>query len=277
MRKLCTVALMALTLPTVVAAADLPNRLIPKAPVAVTSASPFYVFMHGGVGLTNVQNDIALPGLATATSGPKLWPAGAMVGGGFGYLSSIGPISFGFEAEGNYDFTKATLTSDTPVACIGAACVAALGQVTSKNSWFFAEKGLVGITISQLTGFIPGSAQPANWPIPITVPAGFAQNLMLLGVVGAAQRNVDLCATDMNFDTFCGSQWKNGLLVGAQARAAISQNVSLRLEVDWIKFNQTFTAANVVAGPVGAVFANSIAAKDEWRAMGGLTYNFSTF
>lgn len=250
--------------------ADLPVKPLVKAPVAV-STSPFYVFVHGGVGLTNVQNDIALPGVVTGT--PKLWPAGAMVGGGFGYLSSIGPISIGAELEGNYDFTKASITNSVPMDCAGAVCVGALGNVHAKNSWFFAEKGLVGITISQITGYIPGAASPANWPVPITVPAGFAQNLMLLGVIGAAQRNVDLCATDIDLNTFCGSQWKNGLLVGAQARAAISPNVSLRLEVDWIKFNQTFTAANV-AKDLGPIFANSISAKDEYRAMGGLSFNF---
>jgi opacity protein-like surface antigen len=248
-----------------VMAADLPAKPLVKAPVAV-APSPFYIFAHGGAGFTNIQNDIALPGVATGT--PKLWPAGFMVGGGLGYLSSIGPLSVGLEAEGNYDFTRASLTNVVTTGDIGV-----MGKVDSKNSWFFAEKALVGITISQLTGYIPGAAQPANWPVPITVPAGFAQNLMLLGVVGAAQRNVDLCATDINMNTFCGSQWKNGLLFGAQARAAISQNVSLRVEYDYIMFNQTFTAANVVE-KLGPIFANTVAAKDEQRVMAGFNYNF---
>ncbi len=251
-------------------AADLPVKPL-KAIVAPTATSPFYVFVHGGAGFTNIQNDIALPGVATGT--PKLWPAGLMVGGGFGYLSSIGPISIGLEAEGNYDFTKATITDTVPMDCVGAVCVGALGNVHAKNSWFFAEKALVGITASQVMGYVPGAASPANWPVPITVPAGFAQNLMLLGVVGAAQRNVDLCATDVDLNTFCGSQWKNGLLFGAQVRAAISQNVSLRIEYDYVKFNQTFTAANVVE-KLGPVFANTISAKDEQRVMAGFNYNF---
>jgi len=253
-----------------VMAADLPPKPPLKAIAAPTVASPFYVFVHGGAGVTNVQNDIALPGVATGT--PKLWPAGAMVGGGVGYLSSIGPISIGLEAEGNYDFTRASINNTVPMACAdgaSAVCVGALGSVHAKNSWFFAEKALVGITLSQITGYVPGATSPANWPVPITVPAGFAQNLMLLGVVGAAQRNVDLCATDIEMNTFCGSQWKNGLLVGAQVRAAISQNVSLRVEADWIKFNQSFTAANVVKD-LGPVFANSVAAKDEYRVMAGI-------
>jgi len=241
--------------------ADLPAKPpLKSAFVPVTAVSPFYLFIHGGAGFTNVQNDIALPGTATGT--PKLWPAGAMVGGGLGYLSSIGPLSIGVEAEGNYDFTRASITG---VAC-GDFC--AMGRVDSKNSWFFAEKALVGITMSQIFGQIPGAGQPSNWPVPITVPAGFASNMMLLGVVGAAQRNVDLCATDINMNTFCGSQWKNGLLVGGQARFAVSPNVSVRIEYDYIMFNQTFTAANVVE-KLGPVFANTVAAKDEQRVMAG--------
>jgi len=155
--------------------ADLPPKPPLKAIAAPTVASPFYVFVHGGAGVTNVQNDIALPGVATGT--PKLWPAGAMVGGGLGYLSSIGPISIGLEAEGNYDFTRASINNTVPMACAdgaSAVCVGALGSVHAKNSWFFAEKALVGITLSQITGYVPGATSPANWPVPITVPAGFA-------------------------------------------------------------------------------------------------------
>src|SRR5712664_1437697 len=77
-------------------AADLPNvkPLIKATPIAYV-VSPFYIFGQAGAGFTNVQNDIALPGLATGS--PKLWPAGFMVGGGFGYLSSLGPLSVGVE------------------------------------------------------------------------------------------------------------------------------------------------------------------------------------
>src|SRR5882672_6446741 len=122
--------------------ADLPAKPPLKSAFApVTAVSPFYLFVHGGAGFTNVQNDIALPGAATGT--PKLWPAGAMVGGGLGYLSSIGPLSIGVEAEGNYDFTRASINNTVPMACAdgaNAVCVGALGSVHAKNSWFFAEK-----------------------------------------------------------------------------------------------------------------------------------------
>jgi len=236
-------------------AADLPAKPLLKSAIApVAAPSPFYLFIHGGAGITDVQNDIALPGVAAGT--PKLWPAGAMVGGGAGYLSSIGPLSIGVEAEANYDFTRASVGCIGVMPCLGA----------TKNSWFFAEKALAGITISQITGYVPGAAQPANWPVPITVPAGFAQNMMLLGVIGAAQRNVDLCAMDLGTGTsLCGSQWKNGLLTGAQARFAVSPNVSVRVEYDYIFFNQTFTPQQSVA-----LFANTVAAKNEQRLMAGI-------
>lgn len=237
-------------------AADLPTKPITKAaPPVATVPSPFYLFAHAGAGITDVQNDIAFQGVATGA--PKLWPAGFMVGGGLGYLSSIGPLSVGLEAEANYDFTRASLGCTGVAPCLGE----------SKNSWFFAEKALVGITLSQLFGYIPGSAQPANWPVPITVPASFNGNMMLLGVVGAAQRNVDLCAMDIGTGSnLCGSQWKNGFLTGAQARFAVSPNVAVRVEYDYIWFNQTFTPTQSVP-----LFASTIAAKDEQRLMAGFS------
>lgn len=240
-------------------AADLPPKAaVPVKMASVAVASPFYVFIHGGAGFTDVQNDIALEGVATGS--PKLWPAGFMAGGGLGYLSSIGPLSVGLEAEADYDFTRAS------VGCTGVA--PCLGQ--TKNSWFFAEKVLFGITIDQIFGRVPGAAQPANWPVPITVPAGFASNMMLLGVIGAAQRNVDLCAMDLTTgSSLCGSQWKNGLLTGAQARFAVSPNVSVRVEYDYILFNQTFTPVQSVP-----LFANTVAAKDEQRVMAGFNVSF---
>jgi len=236
-------------------AADLPAKPLLKAPAAYV-ASPFYIFGQAGLGLTDVQNDIALRGVATGS--PKLWPAGFMAGGGFGYLSSVGALSFGLEVEANYDFTRSS------VDCFGA-CMA-----QTKNSWFFAEKALLGVTLAQITGYIPGSASPVNWPVPITVPASFMSNLMLLGVVGAAQRNVDMCVMDLGTATnLCGSQWKNGLLVGAQARFAISQNTSVKVEYDYVLFNQTFTPQQSVP-----LFSNAVAAKDQQRTMVGLVYNF---
>jgi opacity protein-like surface antigen len=251
MRKLL---LLTTILATPCFAADLPLRK--AAPVGVTP-SPFYVFLQGGAGFTNTQSDITIAGVATGT--PKIWPAGAMVGGGFGYLSSVGPLSVGLEAEGDYDFTKSSISCTGVIPCMGSA----------KNSWFFAEKVLFGITLSQIAGYIPGSAQPANWPMPITVPSTFTQNVMLLGEVGMAQRTVDLCALDITGTEACGSQWKNGLLVGAQARMNISQNASLRVEYNWIDFNQTFTPASATA-----IFADTVSAKNQQRLMAGFNYNF---
>jgi len=156
MKRLIFIAPMLGALLHPAAAADVPKK---AAAPAATSTSPLYVFVHGGAGITSTQSEIALPGFATGS--PKVWPAGAMIGGGVGYLSSIGPLSFGVEAEANYDFTHAS------VGCVGL--LPCLGS--SKNSWFFAEKALFGITLSQILGYVPGNAQPANWPVPITVPA----------------------------------------------------------------------------------------------------------
>jgi hypothetical protein len=255
-------AALLLALPGLAGAADLPpHQAIPVKAAPVTVPIPFYVFVHAGAGFTNVQNDIAFPGVAAGS--PKLWPAGFMAGGGFGVLNSIGPLSVGLEAEANYDFTRASVDCVVVTPCLGSA----------KNSWFFAEKALAGITLSQILGYVPGSAQPANWPVPITVPASFNQNMMLLGVIGAAQRNVDLCALDVNTGaSLCGSQWKNGLLSGVQARFAVSPNVAVRVEYDYVWFNQTFTPRQSVP-----LFANTTAAKDEQRLMAGFNISLPAF
>lgn len=273
-------------------AADLPARgpLVKSSPLVTAAASPFYIFGHGGVGLTDVQNDIAFPG--TVTGSPHLWPAGAMIGAGFGVLSPIGPLVFGAEIEGNYDFTKGSAGSGaTGFGCSPGSCTAAdvHTQISSKNSWFFAEKALFGFTISQIMGYVPGSAQPSSWPVPITVPASFANNMMLLGVVGLAQRNVDLCATDVsNMETStrmgvttetstatsCGSQWKNGFLVGGQARWMIAPNTHIRAEYDFVNFKSTFTPAASSAVFTALQGTNVASAKDEHRFMIGAGYNF---
>ncbi len=240
MRKLLLASVYGLLASWPALGADLPTKPPLKPAIAPIGAalSPFYLFIHGGMGITDVQNDIALPGVATGT--PKLWPAGFMVGGGVGYLSSIGPLSIGVEAEANYDFTRASVGCIGIMPCLGA----------TKNSWFFAEKALAGITADKVSGYIP-------------------QNMMLLGVVGAAQRNVDLCAMDLGTGSnLCGNQWKNGLLTGAQARFAVSPNVSVRVEYDYIFFNQTFTPTQSVP-----LFANTVAAKNEQRLMAGFNIN----
>jgi len=57
-------------------------------------------------------------------------------------------------------------------------------------------------------------------------------------VVGAAPSNVDRGATDISMNTFCGSQWKNGWLLGAQARFAVSPKRIGSGAVCYIQFSQ---------------------------------------
>lgn len=242
-------------------AADLPagKKAIPlRADPAPAASSPFYIGLTTGAGFANMQSDITAPGLATGT--PKVWPAGFMVGGVAGYLSNTGPFSIGAEVEADYDFTHASVGCSGVIPCLGSA----------RNSWFFAEKLIGGLTIAQVTGFIPASAQAANWPHPITVPASITSNVMILPEIGFAQRNVDLCALDLvTGNNLCGSQWKNGFLYGAQVRFAAAQNVDVRVEYNYIDFGhgQTFTPAQSVP-----LFANTVAAKDEQRVMFGFDY-----
>lgn len=238
-------------------AADQNPKAVPVKAAAVAAPSPFYIGFTAGAGFSNQQSDITLPGVATGT--PAIWPAGFMAGGviGIGYNTALGYV--GAEVEGDYDFTHASIGCTGVLPCMG----------TSKNSWFFAEKALWGVSLASITGYIPATAQPQNWPIPITVPASMAANLRLLAEVGMAQRNQDICALDLGtLNSACGSRWMNGLLIGGQLQAAISQNVTLKAEYNWINFNQSFTPQNAAS-----VFPSTFQAKDEQRFMLGLNYN----
>ena len=240
--------------------ADLPN--VNKAyPFSAprTPATPAYVYIQAGIGVLDAQNDISL-GSRSAVS-PRTWLGGGLVGAGLGYLVTGGPIAYGGEIEANYDFTNSSL------ACLGIAfpCAASV-----RNSWFFAERLLVGITAAQMFGYVPGSASAANWPIPITVPASFWSNLVILGTVGAAERDVNLCVTGLvTLAQLCQGQWRTGLDVGGQVRLAVSSNSSIRITYDYLFDNQSFAPPQT-----RSPFTNAVWAKDQQRVMGGYVYNF---
>jgi len=90
-----------------------------------------------------------------------------MVGGGVGYLSSIGPLSIGVEAEGN-------MISPGLRSAVSPSC-----PVSGKprNSLFFAEKALAGHYSIQFFGYCPRKRPPSpKLACSDHGPAGFAQN-----------------------------------------------------------------------------------------------------
>jgi opacity protein-like surface antigen len=251
-RALLSLFLVGVTVPAL--AADLAYKAKDAPPPA---PSQFYVGIHAGVGVSNQQSDITLPGVATGT--PAIWPAGFMAGAvaGVGANTPLGYV--GGEIEADYDFTHASIGCTGALPCMG----------TSKNSWFFAEKGLWGFSLGTIAGYVPANAQPSNWPIPITVPASFAANLRILAEAGVAQRNQDICALDLGtLNQACGSRWMNGLLLGGQLQWAVSQSVTAKAEYNWINFNQSFTPQNALS-----IFPTAFQSKQEQRFMLGFNYN----
>jgi opacity protein-like surface antigen len=239
-------------------AADMPvYKAAAPAPLPTLSGSGLYLGINGGAAFTGQEYDfVTLPGVASDPTGTgKVYPAGIMAGGTIGFGGSIGGAYAAVESDFDYDFTR-----------FETSCVA--GRCGSKNSWFFAQKLVLGAPLPTLTGLVPKATNltpPSQWPIPINLPTNFSvANLMPAVVAGIAEHNISACITGMA----CGDQWVAGALVGGQLRAAIAQNWTAKLEYDYVFFNKAFTPSNSVG-----LFNPQFKQFNEQRLMGGIDYH----
>jgi hypothetical protein len=270
--SLATLSLLASCECEFVMAADLPAKPPLKATPIAKPGGPFYIGLFGGGGWSKVENELTIDG---TSQGPiKAFPTGVLVGAELGIRWNT-PLVWGLNASFAYDFNKQSVGCGPDVAALtGNQCLG-----FRKDGWLFQQGGEVGINLATLAGFVPGSASPANWPVPITVPASVWSNLTVTARGGIAERDLTLCATaiaatetTMAIGQQCGSKFVIGPYFGGRIGAAISPQAEVFARVDRIIWNSSFTPAQDPR--VSAVFANTTRAKDETVAVVGFDYHF---
>jgi hypothetical protein len=258
------VALAAIGVAAPALAADLPPKpLKAAAPAPAVVTGPFYLAAFAGGGFSATESELTSLGIP---QGPlKAYPTGFLAGGEFGARWNTGLLTFGLSARLAYDFSRGAVGGLTPAG--------GLGPIGSrKNGLLLMEGGDLGINLSTLGGYVPGSAQPSNWPIPVNVPASVWSNLNLEATGGLAHRQVTLCSFDMSTgaDDLCASKFITGPYVGARLAAMISAQTELRLEYDHVFWNTSFTPLQATSG----IFDSTTRAKGEDLWTGGLAYHF---
>lgn len=209
-------------------AADLPKKAkdVTPPPAPVIAPSPFALGVSLGMALSPTENFLTQNGALVGEGPVKGYPIGPLAGIIASYqLIPIGPAYVSATAEVHYDFSR---------GCVGLDCAA-----ERKNS-FLLQQGLeFGLTTAQINGALPTSGQPANWPVPIIVPANLASNLKLGARGGIAERWVTLCAAIDTFgDTACGSEFLWAPYAGLGLGFMASTNSEIRAVWDHIFWKQ---------------------------------------
>src|SRR5258708_19850981 len=235
--------------------ADLPRKAL-AAPALIVTTNPFYIGIFGGAGFSKTQNELTFDGVP---QGPvSAFPTGLLAGVTVGSANNSGPSYFGAAVEAAYDFSRGDV--QTIPTSTGAAPIA-----SRKNGLLLQEGVEIGISLTTLGGYIPSSAQPSNWPVPITVPSSVWSNLILAGRGGLPQPDVTLCAFHCMFHPIsgnpnvpCASKFINGPYAGAEIKAMLSAQSEVVFEYDHVFWNSSFTPAKATA-----LFSSTIAAKNE--------------
>lgn len=260
-------ALALLLYASIVKAADLPRKAPLAVPAPIVTPSPFWIGAFAGIGLSPTENELTIDG--TAMGVQKAWPTGLLVGLAVGYENINGPLAWGFEVRGGYDFSRGGVDcSDVNMLAFGSQCLA-----SRKNGWLIQENAELGISLTTIGGLVPGSAQPSNWPIPITVPTSVWSNVVIAARGGFAQRNVDLCAVidPASGATACGSKFTNAPSAGLKLKFMISAQTEL-----FATYDHVFWAGGSSFTPTAAtpLFQNAVAIKQEDIFAGGFGYHF---
>jgi hypothetical protein len=266
LRLLLALAALAGAAAPAVAADQNPKAIPVKAVAMAPAASPFFLGFHGGMGFaTQEYNFITAPGDVSGTN--KLFPTGGLAGITAGVGGTFGSFYGEFYVDADYVFSRGSAQGTT------AAGVPA--EFTTKNSLELQEGIFLGASMSSIAGIFPAQTvipAPANWPIPVTVPANFNNAQFIVGPeFGISERQVSACATPLDGTTgVCAQRWIYGPYAGARAMYKVSANWALTIKYDHMFYNSAWTnpgGTNVLG--VGAKVINT----DAFKA--GLTYNFS--
>lgn len=253
--KRFAIALCALTLGTVTAAfaADLPARTYGKAPPLPVAAaydwSGFYIGINGGGGGgENCFNYISSGGVDAGCHDPR----GGLAGGQIGYNWQLSNVVLGLEFSGDW----ADLTGSN-VRPLGPA-----GSMNSHISAIYMGTARAGYAWDRTLLYIKGGVA---W-----VDADYT--LTCNGIVGGAT------CLPVGFTAASASETRIGGVVGAGLEYAVSKNLILGIEGDYLPFgtrDESFNAAPGYDCGGGIGLPCTIAVKQNlWTVTGRLSWKF---
>lgn len=258
-------AILVLALAWYVLPADAADQNPPKAkpkvaaPAPAPVYSPLAVGVSFGMALSPTDNFLTIGGTLMGEGPVKGYPIGPLAGIVATYdLIPIGPAYVAATAEIHYDFSR---------GCVGIDCA------SERKNGFLLQQGLeLGLTAAQGNGLLPTSGQPANWPIPITVPTSLSTNTKFGLRGGLAERWVTLCAvTDMAGDFACGDQFLWAPYTGLGLSFLATTNWEVKAVYDHIFWKQGNTFTPTAAIPL---FSSIVTIRQEDDAKLQLLYHF---
>jgi outer membrane immunogenic protein len=227
---LSTAALIGFT--SLAAAADLPVRAAPPAPIAavpVFTWTGFYAGIHGAW----IRNDVDAIRSTDTTVPAALTPARISLyddgfGGGaqVGYLMQFGSIVAGIEA----DITATDIGRSRSVA-LTVARDTVTTRVSSDMDFFGTVKGRLGVTFPSFLPFFQQSMIYAT------------------GGLGYADINNRVRVTDgIDVISGRGDDIKVGFVVGGGTESAITRNISIKTETLYYNLEDDTVTTSTVAG-----------------------------
>lgn len=232
-------------------AADLPV----KAPVFVPIIAPilggFYLGAFGGMGMSNERFEfVTIPG-----SG-NLHPSGSQAGAKVGVTQWMGSIMLGIEADAAYDFGRG---QSTP-------CVLDTTSCTTKGSWIFTQRVLVGLVPG--TGLRALSGRSADqWPVPLSLPRRLAESAVVPYVTaGVAERRIAVEVERLG----SAQQWLVGWTAGGGLRVPVASGISLDVSYLYVNYNKNFVPSGAALG----VFPANFHATSEHLGRVGATFGW---
>jgi outer membrane immunogenic protein len=254
---LSTAALIGFT--SLAAAADLPVRAAPPAPVAavpVFTWTGFYAGIHGAW----IRNDVDAIRTSGTTVPAALTPARVSLyddgfggGGQVGYLMQFGSIVAGLEADITVTDIGRSRSVTFTDATIPTAVISATTRVSSNMDFIGTVKGRLGVTFPSFLPFFQQSM------IYVTGGLGYADidnRVRVSGSVGPVSGR--------------GDDIKVGFVVGGGTESAITRNISIKTETLYYNLEDDTVATNTVrANTARYRFEN-----DGWISKVGLNVRF---
>lgn len=239
--------------------ADMPVKA-PAAAVAAPNAwSGLYFGINGAGAKTSAE--FTTPLLAVPGSG-NVTPTGAMAGITVGAGIWSGNTYLGVEADADYDFTKGNNTCLILMNC------------KVKSGFFLTQRLVVGATLPGLMNAAQtrGVTAPAQWPVPVNVPANFAASgLMPYLTGGVAERRTEACITDplgIGLVAGCQQEWLIGWTGGGGIKIPVSSGITFDVSYLYVGWNKHFSPASRVA-----IFPTDFKASNEQVLKAGLQFH----